>query len=223
MPEILTNFQKELLKEIGKSKLSSFFIWFGGTALSYYYLQHRKSYDLDFLSKELLPDDYLLSQVNKIAENLKVKEIEEHKRFNRHEFWLKRGKENLKIEFVFYPFPDIKRPKNLEEFNIKINSIEDILASKTHAIFERTEPKDVFDFYCILQEKKIEFFSVFKWVKRKFGVEIDPVLFASKILEGASRLSEIRPIVLKKKFLNPNKMEKYFESKAEKYLKKKIK
>lgn len=37
---------------------------------------------LDFLSKDLLPDDYLLAQIKEIAK----------KRFNRHEFWL--GKNN---------------------------------------------------------------------------------------------------------------------------------
>lgn len=223
MAKILTLFQKEVLKEIGKSKLSHYFIWSGGTALSYQYLRHRRSYDLDFLSKDLLPDEYLLSQIKKIAQNLKIKKIEEQKKFNRHEFWLKKNKETLRIEFVFYPFPTIKKAIKLMEFNIKIDSIEDILTNKTHAIFERAEPKDVFDIYCILKKRKTKFFNIFKWVRKKFGVEIDPVLLVSKILEGATKLTMIKPLILKKEFYKPNKIKEYFEKEAQDYLKRKIK
>ena len=104
MPEILTPFQKDTLKEMGKSELARFFVWSGGTALSFCYLQHRLSYDLDFLSKDLLPDEYLLSKIKKITKNLKIKKIEEQKRFNRREFWLRKNKEILRIEFVFLSF-----------------------------------------------------------------------------------------------------------------------
>lgn len=222
MVKILTNFQKEFLKELGKSELSKYFIWSGGTALSWKYLRHRKSYDLDFLSKDLLLDEYILSQVKKIAKNLKVKKIEEQKKFNRHEFWLK-NKETIRIEFVFYPFHSIKKSVRLAEFNIKIDSIEDILANKTHAIFERNEPKDIFDIYCILQKRKTKFLAILKWVRKKFGVEIDPVLLTSKILEGAARLSKIKPLILKKEFYEPNKIKEYFEKEAQEYLRRKIK
>ncbi|PIY88945.1 MAG: hypothetical protein COY73_02425, partial [Candidatus Nealsonbacteria bacterium CG_4_10_14_0_8_um_filter_37_14] len=69
---ILTNFQKRALKEIGKSELSRFFVWSGGTALSFYYLQHRLSVDLDFMSQDLFRDEYLLTELRKIAKNLGV-------------------------------------------------------------------------------------------------------------------------------------------------------
>lgn len=223
MAKILNNFQKKFLKEIGNSKLSKYFIWSGGTVLSYQYLRHRRSHDLDFLSKDLLPDEYLLGQIKEIGKKLRVKKIEEQKRFNRHEFWLKRNKEVIRIEFVFYPFPSVRKPRKLTEFNIKIDSIEDILTNKFHAIFERAEPKDVFDVYCILQKQKIKFLSILKWVKKKFGVEIDPVLLVSKILEGAEKLKEIKPLILKKEFYHPDKIKKYFQKEAQNYLKKKIK
>lgn len=220
--EILTNFQKEALKEVGKSELSRFFIWSGGTALSFYYLQHRLSVDLDFMSQDLFRDEYLLTEIGKIAENLGVRNIEEQKKFNRHEFWLKKGKEILRIEFVFYPFPRIKPPQKLKEFNIKIDSIEDMLTNKAHAAYERSEPKDIFDLYCILLIKKINFFRIFKWVEKKFGVKIDPVLFTSKALEGAEKLKEMRPLRPKKKFFKPSSIKIYFQKQAEIYLKKKI-
>ena len=223
MPKILTSFQERTLKEIGKSELSRYFIWSGGTALAYQYLSHRKSHDLDFLSKDLFPDGYLLSQIKEISKNLKIKKIEEQQKFNRHEFWLKQDKKILKIEFIFYPFPNIKKPIKLPEFNIKIDSIEDILANKVHAIFERAEPKDVFDLYCILQKRKTKFLTIFKWVKRKFGVEIDPVLFATKTLEQLTELDKIKPLILETSKFQPNKIKNYFEKEAQDYLKRKIK
>jgi predicted nucleotidyltransferase component of viral defense system len=220
--KILTNFQKKALKEIGKSELSRFFIWSGGTALSFYYLQHRLSVDLDFMSQDLLRDEYLLAELRKIAKNLSVKSIEEQKKLNRHEFWLKKNKEVLRIEFIFYPFRHIKPPKKIKEFNIKIDSIEDMLTNKVHAAYERSEPKDIFDLYCILLIKKINFFRIFKRVEKKFGVEIDPVLFISEVLRGAEKLEEIRPLILKKKLFKPPSIKSYFQKEAQTYLKKKI-
>jgi len=223
MPKILSSFQKEALRKIGESELSRFFVWSGGTALSAIYLNHRLSVDLDFLSQDLLPDDYLLTQIGKVAKSLKIREVEEQKRLNRHEFWLKRGKETLKIEFVFYPFPHIKRPKKIKEFNLKIDSLEDIITNKAHAVYERNEPKDVFDFYYILQTKKINLLKIFKWVEKKFGVKIDPAHFISKIFKGADDLKKIRPLILNKKSFQPAAIKKYFQKEAENYLKKKIK
>lgn len=223
MKEVFNEFQKKILKEIGKSKLSSYFIWSGGTALSYKYLQHRKSVDLDFLSQELLPDEYLLSLVKQVGKSLKIKKIEEQKRFNRHQFWFYKDKKALKLEFVFYPFPFIKKPAKIKEFGLKIDSVEDILTNKAHALFERIESKDVFDIYWILQNKDIKYSKIFQWVKKKFGVEIDPVIFSSKALEAVSKIQQIKPMVLDKKFLVVSKMKNYFESEAQKYLKKKVK
>jgi predicted nucleotidyltransferase component of viral defense system len=222
--KILTNFQIEVLKEISKSQLSSFFIWSGGTALSFYYLKHRLSYDLDFLSQELIPEDYILAEIKKISKNLKIKKIEEQKRFNRYEFWFKKNKDSLKIEFVFYPFPFIEKPKKIKDLNIKIDSIKDILTNKAHAIFERSEPKDVFDFYCILVYfPNIKQAQIFKWIEKKFGVIMDPVLFYSKVLRGADNLNLIKPLILKKDILNVKKIKEYFKKQAEDYLRKKIK
>lgn len=222
MAKILNPFQKNTLREVGESKLSGDFVWSGGTALSYQYLQHRLSQDLDFLSKELQPAEYLLNQIKGIAEKLGVEDIEEQRKYNRHQFWLKKNKETLRVEFVFYPFPDIKEPTHVAKFNVKVDSVEDILTNKFHAVFERAEPKDIFDIYYILKKEDIEFLTPVEWVDKKFGVTIDAALLVSKILEGASKMKKIKPLVLKKKFYNPEKIEKYFEKKARDYLDKKI-
>lgn len=223
MQEVLNNFQRDFLKTLGKTELSRYFLWSGGTALSFYYLKHRLSFDLDFFSQELLPDDYLLLQIKKIFSELKVKKFEEIKKLNRYEFFFNRDKEKLKVELVFYPFPYIKPPQKIKEFNIKIDSLEDILTNKAHTIFERYEPKDIFDFYCILKMKKFKFEKVFAWLKKKFGGEIDPVLFVSRLLRGLENFKLIKPIIIRKDLYQPREIEKFFKEETEKFLRKKLK
>lgn len=220
MSEFLTGFQKQVLKEIGESELSDYFVWSGGTALSSQYLKHRKSEDLDFFSKELVPEDYLLIQVKKFTGDLEIDQLEQQRKFNRHQFWLNENGSQLKIEFVFYPFPFIEKPTSLEEFSLDLDSVKDILTNKTHAVFERSEPKDAFDIYCILKEEEIELSSPVEWVERKFEVEIDPVILVSKILEGVSDLSKIEPLVVKQSLFKPKRIGEYFEKQARESLRK---
>jgi predicted nucleotidyltransferase component of viral defense system len=47
---ILTDHQQKALKLIAQTQLAEDFYFSGGTALAYFYLQHRKSEDLDFFS-----------------------------------------------------------------------------------------------------------------------------------------------------------------------------
>lgn len=220
---ILNNLQKSFLKKLGEGELAKSYVWSGGTALAYLYLQHRLSYDLDFLSLDLVPDRELLINIRRIAKELRITKIEERSRFNRHEFFLKMRKENLRIEFVYYPFPPIKKRGPISEFKMRVDSLEDMATNKTLAVFERSEPKDTFDLYWILQIKQVKFLTLFKWVEKKFGVIIDPVIFASEALKGADRLQEIQPLVLKKRFYQPRKIKQYFLQAPQEYLKKKIK
>jgi len=48
----LTLIQKNLLIEFEKIREASFFYLTGGTALAEFYLGHRRSYDLDFFTRE---------------------------------------------------------------------------------------------------------------------------------------------------------------------------
>lgn len=58
MAAILTKKQKLTLKLISKTELAQSFYFSGGTALAYYYLQHRRSEDLDFFNEnEFNPQD----------------------------------------------------------------------------------------------------------------------------------------------------------------------
>lgn len=99
--KILTKFQKDVLKIIGKSEFfSKKFYWGGGTALAYYYLEHRLSEKLDFFSEDLFAKEILLKEFN----NLGLKKVGFFEDLNRQRFIVKNGKKNLQAEFVYFSF-----------------------------------------------------------------------------------------------------------------------
>jgi len=50
--DVLAELQKRFLSEVAKSSLRESFFLTGGTALSAFFLEHRLSEDLDFLTEE---------------------------------------------------------------------------------------------------------------------------------------------------------------------------
>lgn len=222
MKKILTARQKKFLEAFRASELSKHFYWSGGTLLAYYYLQHRFSEDLDFFSEDLFPDEFIAAEIFKIKKMTGAIKITEHKKLNRHQFVFNFGKDSLKIEFVYFPFPSIEPKKILRAFDIKIDSLKDITANKIHAAFERSEPKDVFDLYFILKKDSVSFTGLFGLVEQKFGVQIDPVSFGAKVLSSAAQLQKIQPLIFSKKKHQMQEIEIFFRKATFSYLKKQI-
>lgn len=175
------------------------------------------------MSKKLLPSDFLLTEIKKIASNLKISKIEQRKIYNRDEFIFYKGRQAIKLEFIYYPFSSLKPAQSISDFKIKVESQEDIATNKVHSVFERSEPKDIFDLYCLIKKCKFSFSLLFKWVERKFGVGIDSVIFASRALKAIDNLKKIKPLLIKKSLYNLKKMRRFFEKEALEYLRKKIK
>lgn len=217
---LLTSFQREWLAAIGGSELKKHLVWSGGTALNFAYETFRLSEDLDFLSRELLPGDYLLTHIRSLAKKLRVTKIEEQHKFNRHQIFVQRNKDSLKVEIVYYPFPPLRKPKLLGEFGLRVDALEDIAANKAHALFERVEPKDVVDVYVVLKKLKISIPALLKLTQKKFGTEIDPALFAAKALEVAEHLKSIRPLLLKN--ITAKEIKEFFQEQGARYLKKQL-
>lgn len=201
--KILNNLQKNLLKEIGKSNLAKDFIWTGGTAMAYLF-HHRLSEDLDFFSQDLYPDEYILSEINKIAKNLKITKIKKIKNKNRFLFELK----NLKLEFVYFPFKNLKNPKNCQEFNLRISSVEDMATNKLFALYERAEVKDIFDLYYFLLEKNYTLNKLIKNINKKFGVEIDITQLYKQAKIALENQKILKPLLIKK--IDSKKLDKLF-------------
>lgn len=223
MQKLLTPLQRKALLIFQKSKLNTDFYWTGGTLLSYHYLQHRDSEDLDFFSDQLFFDDYMASEFLIIKKILNAQKMHERKHLNRNQLVFECGKQSLKMEFVYFPFPPLAKHIRLPEFGIAADSLKDIAVNKLHASFQRSEPKDIFDLYWIIKKGHFKFLDLFKWFEKKFGSTIDPVTYAAKIISDIPLLDKLRPLIRNKKFFQPELMKSFFETEALTYLKKKIK
>jgi predicted nucleotidyltransferase component of viral defense system len=147
---ILTFNQKTFLNEFIKSELKDVFRLSGGTALSAFYLEHRFSEDLDFLSKENVPLTVLESFLKSISI---VEDIFFTKLFDRNIFNLKiKDKSFLKVEFTATSLINLE--DNVLIDHLIVDSFLDIIVNKLCAIADRFEAKDYVDVYCALKDSE---------------------------------------------------------------------
>ncbi len=222
--EILTPLQKRVIDLFGKSPLKDKFYWTGGTALSYFYLRHRLSNDLDFFSDEPFIYEELAIFIKKLKDKLHLPYLEETKIFDRREFLL-HNKEKLRLEFVYYPYPNIKKRKLWKE--IYVDSLDDIAANKLISFFDRNDPKDLFDLYFLLTKKKYTTERLIKLTEKKFGIKLSKSAIFSEFYKTAKDLKELKPFILAKSPEEKQKIIKeinnYFIHQANKYLRKFLK
>lgn len=97
----LSNIQEKAISILASSSLAEKFYWTGGTLLSFHYLNHRNSLDLDFFSEK----EFVFDEVNQLAKKIKneigFNKINFIKIFDRFEFIFENS-EILRIEFVYY-------------------------------------------------------------------------------------------------------------------------
>lgn len=213
--KLLTDFQREILMVVAKSDFfRQNFYWCGGTLLSYNYLKHRISEDLDFFSEDLFAKEVLISEFNK----LNFERVSFSEKLNRQRFIIKKDQQALRLEFVYFPFKPIGRLQKLKEFNLKVDNLEDLLTNKILAAYERCEPKDIFDIYYGLKDQKFTLKHLLSNVSKKFDVNIDEADLTAKILENVSKLEKIQPLLLKKHDY-ANEIKDFFTKKTTNYLK----
>jgi len=193
MQEILNKLQKQTLEFFAKSPLAKEFYWTGGTLLSAVYLQHRLSEDLDmFTDKPFNPqatDDF----INHLKKHLGLKEITRRKVQDRYEYLINNG-EKLRIEFVFYDFTKLKSRKLWQ--GVKIDSLFDIGANKTMAMFDRNEAKDIFDLYFLIAKKHLQVKDLLLGCKKKFGFVTPEDGFWSETMKALRKLDDIKPFLI---------------------------
>jgi len=208
----LSKFQKDILIFFGKNPFGKNFYWTGGTLLAYQYLHHRISADLDFFSHDLFTDDQYLIFLNDLKKQIKAEKITLTIRQNRQLYLIEHGKEAVKLELVYFPFPAIEKKVLLPEFSIKVDSLTDIMVNKTLSTYQRQEPKDVFDLYCYLNDKsKYNLQKLIKLVERKFGIVIDSTMLLAKINELASQLDSLLPLLLVPQKDLSSKVKEFFQ------------
>lgn len=176
---ILTFNQQTFLSEFIKSELKDVFRLSGGTALSAFYLEHRLSEDLDFLSKENVPLTILESFLRSI--NI-VEDIFFTKLFDRNIFNLKiKDGSFLKVEFAATSLINLE--DNVLIGNLVVDSFLDITVNKLCAIADRTEAKDYVDVYCALKNSDLSLRELMSLAEKKCGIKGIRYVLESRLLQ----------------------------------------
>ena len=218
----LTSLQKETLKFFSRNRFGQNFYWTGGTLLAYKYFDHRNSVDLDFFSENLYRDDEYLIFINELKKNLKAHKVIYTLKNNRRIYNIKKGREALKIELVYFPFPRIEKSKRVKDFGIKIDSLTNIMVNKTLSSYQRKEVKDIYDLYYYFSKKhKYKLTTLLKLVEKKFGVNIEGTLLLAKIEKNLENLDSIKPMLFSK--ISKSELRDFFQKEFDKLAERKIK
>lgn len=215
--KILTLKQKKILDLISKTDyLTRKFYFTGGTPLAAFYLSHRISEDLDFFSEQEVHLPSIDKFISQIKRKLNLVKIDYRKFLGLHSFYLFFDKKNnLKIDFNYYPFPRIE--KGIKYKNIEVDSIYDIAANKVHTISRQPRARDFIDIYFIIKEKKYNFQDLLLKAKAKFDWHIDPIQLGSRLFMAQEQKDF--PYMIKK--INHKEWQNFFIEEARK-LKKEI-
>lgn len=177
---ILTPGQKSFLQAFKDSPLVESFYLTGGTALSAFYLQHRRSEDLDFFSWEAVTVEVIIGFIKSIPEVVK---IQYGRKFDRKLFLLEQKDGHfLKVEFTTYPFPLLGQATLVE--GVKVDSLLDILVNKIMALTDRRDAKDYIDLYWawqIFPELDVE--RLVPEAEKKFGIKGIEYIIQGKFLD----------------------------------------
>ncbi len=200
-PEAITSEQKEILKKL---PIPSDFYLAGGTALALQ-IGHRISVDFDFFSSQRLPSD-LLSRIQKLFGETETEIV------LNVSYQLTLRIHGVEVTYFQYPFPPLFSLVSYE--NIKLLSVEEIAASKAHAIGRRATWKDYIDLYFILKEKHVGLPKVIEVAQKKYKEEFDPRLFLEQLLYLEDVPS--MPITFLKEEVGREKAESFFEEETKK-------
>lgn len=181
MKSILTEKQKLFLNLLARqSVIADKFYLSGGTALCEFYIPYRLSEDLDFFSEKEVNTGEIIAFLKSIKTKLDYCEYEYNTSFNRNLFFLKFSKQDLKLEFTYFPFPQVKKPQTKN--GIKIDSFEDIAVNKLFTIYQKPRSRDFMDLYMIHKKQGISIVELIKKAKIKFDTHIDPIKLGSQFL-----------------------------------------
>lgn len=209
---ILSVKQKQLLEIIGRDQnLCKFFYLTGGTALAEYYLQHRLSEDLDFFSEVEFDPQAISVFWKKVKAEAGIKKVEYEQSFNRNLFFLNLGKEKIKTEFTYFPFPRIEKKKQIG--SLFIDSLLDIAVNKIFTIYQKPRSRDFIDLYFISQKEKTwTIADLVKKAKVKFDWHIDPIQLGAQFLQ-VKEVKDYPRMIVK---INHEDWQKFFIKEAQK-------
>jgi len=211
MGSILTEQQQLALSLIADTKLAQHFYFAGGTALSHYYLQHRYSEDLDFFSQEEFDAQDITISIKSLQNKLGFESFDYQNSFNRNLYFLRFKDDHvLKLEFTYYPFQQIEKPKRID--GLLVDSVIDIATNKLFTIAQKPRGRDYFDLFTIIQKYGFTIEDLRMKAKLKFDWHIDPLQLASRLFEVDTHLDD--PIIIGE--FDKDVVIKFFHTEAEK-------
>lgn len=212
MASILTVRQKTFISAISGSFISKNFYFSGGTALAEYYLRHRKSEDLDFFSENEFNTQDITVILKSLQPEIGYGSFDLQNSFNRNLYFLKYpDKYELKVEFDYYPFPQVEEP--VRKDGLLVDSVLDIAVNKLFTISQQPRGRDYFDLYCIIQKYGYGLENLRILAKQKFDWHVDPLHLATQLDQVDSRLDD--PIVQGE--YDPEKISDFFLKEALKF------
>jgi predicted nucleotidyltransferase component of viral defense system len=152
--EILTGIQKKILHCLSLLSDREVFYLTGGTALSAFFLKHRKSRDLDFFThveELILPFSHRL-EASLIKENLRVQRLRGFHSFV--ELSVNSKDDSTAVHFGLESPFRFEQPSEFEKIpGVKVDSLIDIATNKLLALFGRAELRDFIDVYFLVKER----------------------------------------------------------------------
>ncbi len=199
--ETITSKQKEIFKKL--DKFSDFYLA-GGTALALQ-IGHRISVDFDLFTEKDITSQHL-DKVRRIFKEFKIEIIVKHLE------QLSVTVDNIKLDFVKYPFPLLLGLAKYQ--GVDIIKIGEIATMKAYAMGKRETLKDYVDLYYILKEKHVTLEEIIRLSQKKYKDEFNPRLF----LEQLIYLEDVGDMQINflKKVVGKQEMEKFFRNEVKK-------
>lgn len=200
--EILVNFLSE-------STIANYFFLTGGTALSVFYLHHRRSEDIDLFTFSLQS----LNEISLWAKRTWANEVAIIKESPQFLSCLIKG---VRVDLVIDPLSsNEKRPTvHLEtDVTLQVDTIANIASNKLCAAASRMEPKDLVDLYFIFKAcERIALEELYRLARKKEVMFDDPPTVAYQMEEAVNFLKskpELFPQTLRE--LNKEEFLRFFE------------
>jgi len=151
--EILNDIQEKILRDFGKLSGSERFYLIGGTALSYFYLHHRRSRDLDFFTSDaglVLPfsrhfEDYLKQAGFDFQRERGLDSFVE--------FVVRKDNQQTLVQFAqdaAFRFEPVKEFSGYS--GLKVDNLKDIASNKMLVLFGRAMLRDFIDIYVLVEK-----------------------------------------------------------------------
>lgn len=122
----------------------------GGSALGLFYLDHRRSYDLDLFTSDEVEGKEVQNLVQRTAAQIGADCAALRTAPDFHRFRLTRGEERELVDVVVDRAPQLDTQK-ARFGSIRVDTLREIIANKLTTLLSRTELKDVVDLYFLEQ------------------------------------------------------------------------